>query len=181
MRKAVLWIALCALCLPEASGLCAAADSLRISVSILPQAYFAERVAGTRARVQVMIPKGASPETYDPTPQKLVALSQAQLYITVGAPGLPFEERYLKTALGQNRKIGVVNMSAGMTYREEDPHIWTSPAAIRLAAQNIERALTARDPAHSGEYRKNLREFLADIDALDAEIKGTLAPVRGYS
>ncbi len=181
MTKVLLRVALCTLFFTEALGLCAASEEIRISVSVLPQAYFVERVAGRRAVVHVMIPKGANHETYEPTPQQLVKLSDSQLYITIGAPGLPFEERYLKTALGQNRKIRVVNMSEGMTYREEDPHVWTSPAAVRIAAQNIERALTACDPARSGEYRKNLRGFLADIDTLDGEIKRTLAAKKGHS
>ncbi len=179
MRKFSFWVIVCILFLSEANGLCAAAGEIRISVSILPQAYFVERVAGTRARVHVMIPKGASPETYEPTPQQLVALSDSELYVTVGAPGFPFEEKYLKTALGQNRRIRVVNMSEGMTYRKEDPHVWTSPDAVRVAAQNIERALTTYDPAHGDEYRNNLRTFLADIDATDRDIKRMLAEKKG--
>lgn len=181
MRKSFFWMVACILLLSEAGGVCEAAERIRVSVSILPQAYFVERVAGTRAQVHVMIPKGASPETYEPTPQQLVALADSQLYVEVGAPGFPFEEKYLKTALGQNRKIRVVNMSDGMTYREEDPHVWTSPAAVRIAARNIETALTAYDPAHGDEYRNNLRAFLADIDATDREIKQTLAEKKGWA
>ncbi len=182
MRKFLFWMVACILSLSEApGGLCATAEGIRISVSILPQAYFVERVAGMRARVHVMIPKGANPETYEPTPQQLVALSDSQLYIKVGAPGLPFEEKYLKTALGQNRKIKVVNMSDGMTYRKEDPHVWTSLIAVRLAAQNIEHALTAYDPAHGDDYRKNLQAFLADINAADREIERMLAEKKGFA
>jgi zinc transport system substrate-binding protein len=180
MRKGSFWTVVSLLLLSNGlGGLCAAAEGIRTSVSIIPQAYFVERVAGIRTEVHVMIPKGASPETYEPTPQQLVALSDSQLYIKVGAPGFPFEGKYLKAALGQNRKIRVVNMSAGMTYREEDPHVWTSPAAVRIAAQNIERALSGYDPAHSDEYRKNLHAFLADIDTLDWEIKQTLQGKKG--
>ena len=179
MRRFLFWMIACILFLSGAPGVCATAGGIPIAVSILPQAYFVERVAGMRARVHVMVPKGASPETYEPTPQQLVALSDSQLYVKVGAPGLPFEEKYLKAALGQNRKIRVVNMSDGMTYREGDPHVWTSPTAVRLAAQNIERALTAEDPAHGDDYRKNLRSFLFDIDATDREIKRMVAEKKG--
>jgi zinc transport system substrate-binding protein len=182
MRTLSLWIAAaCILILSEVGGVCAAPEAIRISVSILPQAYFVERVAGKRAEVRVLIPQGASPETYEPTPQQLVALSDSRLYVKVGAPSFPFEEKYLKAALGQNRKIRVVNMSDGMTYREGDPHVWTSPAAVRIAARNIERALTAYDPEHSDEYRNNLRVFFADIDAMDREIKRALADKKGWA
>jgi zinc transport system substrate-binding protein len=179
MRKLLFWMTACILSLSGPPGVCATAEGIRITVSILPQAYFVERIAGTRALIHVMIPKGASPESYEPTPQQLVALSDSQLYVKVGAPGLPFEEKYLKAALGQNRKIRVVNMSDGMTYREGDPHVWTSPIAVRLAAQNIERALTAEDPSHGDDYRENLRAFLSDIDSLEGVIKRTLAGKKG--
>ncbi len=89
MRKFSFWMIACILFLSEAGGLCATAGEIRISVSILPQAYFVERVAGTRARVHVMIPKGASPETYEPTPQQLVALSDSQLYVRSAPPASP--------------------------------------------------------------------------------------------
>ncbi len=158
-----------------------AAEEIRISVSVLPQAYFVERIAGVHARVSVMIPKGANHETYEPTPQQLVVLSDSQLYLKVGAPGFPFEGKYLQTALGKNRKITVVGMSEGVRFRNEDPHVWTSPAAVRIAARNIQRALSAYDPAHRDEYDRNLRLFLADIDRLDGEIKGSLAGKRGFS
>ena len=180
MRKTALWLCLI---LPALSvgAQCRAGEGIRISVSVLPQAYFVERIAGMHARVSVMIPKGANHETYEPTPQQLVVLSDAQLYIKVGAPGFPFEEKFLQTVLGKNRRITVVGMSDGMTYRKEDPHVWTSPAAVRIAAENIEQALSAYDPAHRDEYLKNLQLFLADVDALDGEIKRSLAGKKGFS
>jgi zinc transport system substrate-binding protein len=163
-----------------ASGGSDAAESpVRVAVSILPQAYFVERIAGSRAAVQVLIPKGASPETYEPTPQQLVALADAQIYVKVGAPHFPFEEKYLKVRHDTNMKV--VNMSDGMTYRKEDPHIWTSPAAVALAAHNITRAHTAQDPAHRDTYQRNLAAFLADIDRLDREITQSLTGRKGFT
>ncbi|MBE0556977.1 MAG: zinc ABC transporter substrate-binding protein, partial [Proteobacteria bacterium] len=41
------------------------------------------------------------------------------------------------------------------------------------------RALTAFDPAYGDEYRNNLRAFLADIDAVDREIKRMLTGKKG--
>ncbi len=42
-----------------------------VSVSILPQKYFLERLAGDLVEVNVMIPPGASPATYEPTVSQL--------------------------------------------------------------------------------------------------------------
>lgn len=161
----------------------AAASTVKIpvAVSILPQAFFVERIAGDRVTVYVMIPKGASPETYEPTPHQLVALSDSKIYVKVGAPGFPFEEKYLKTIIDRNHKMAVVNMSDGVTLRKGDPHVWTSPTAVRIAAGNIANALIAYDPANKAQYERNLCAFLREIDSLDQEIRQSLAKKRGHA
>jgi zinc transport system substrate-binding protein len=181
MRKVLLGVALSLLIPPGIGGAVLAAAAIRVSVSVLPQACFVERVAGEHATAHVMIPKGASPETYEPTPQQLVALTDSRIYVKVGAPGLPFEEKYLRTALDRNRKLTVVNMSDGLKFRKGDPHVWTSPAAVRTAAQNIAKVLIAQDPAKREEYRRNLLVFLGEIDTLDQEIRQALFAKKGYT
>lgn len=171
---------LCILSLSLASAAeCLAAEQLRVAVTILPQAYFVERLAGPRAKVNVLIPKGASPETYEPTPQQLVALSESRLYVKVGAPGLPFEEKHLKTAAGRNPKMRIINMTEGTAYRKGDPHVWTSLVAARTAARHIAAALTDCAPDSGEEFQRNLRDLLADIDSLDREIRRTIGRMQG--
>ncbi|MDO8786340.1 MAG: zinc ABC transporter substrate-binding protein, partial [Syntrophales bacterium] len=51
-------------------GIASAPGKIRVAVTVLPQAYFVERVGGARVNVRVMIPPGACPETYEPTPQQ---------------------------------------------------------------------------------------------------------------
>ncbi len=55
-----------------------------------------------------------------------------------------------------------------------DPHVWVAPETVAVAARNIARGLSEIDPAHAGEYRKNLQQFLAEIDSLDREIRSRL-------
>ncbi len=157
------------------------AEPIRVSVSILPQAYFVERLAGDRAAVQVMIPKGSSPETYEPTPQQLVRLADSQLYVKIGSPDFPVEQQYLRAALERNRKLAVVDLSEGVDLLEEDPHIWTSPAAVRIGVRNVARTLEGLDPSHRELYGRNLEAFLGEIDALDREIRHALEGRKGQS
>jgi zinc transport system substrate-binding protein len=181
MKHTPLGTLVCLLLLPSfLSGACSA-EGLQVSVSILPQAYFVERVAGSLARVQVMIPKGASPETYEPTPQQLVRLAESRIYVKVGAPDFPVERKYLRAALDRNRKLAVVDMSDGVPLLREDPHIWTSPSAVRIGVRNISRMLESLDPSHGADYRRNLDAFLLDIDGLDREIRRALDGKRGQA
>lgn len=168
----------------------AAEGHLRVAVSVPPQAYFVERVGGRRVHVEVMIPPGYSHVDYPLTPRKMAVLSHADLYVKVGHPGFEFEARHVDPFLAQVPGVRVVDMSQGMRFLEtpgtegpvccdshdhahagSDPHVWVAPATVAVAAENIARALEEADPAHAGEYRSNLRDFLDDIRALDLEIR----------
>ena len=169
-------------------------DTLQITVSILPQKYFVERIGGEHVSVNVMVEPGASPATYEPKPEQLRALGQADAYISIG---VPFEDAWLERMLGANPDMLVVDTTQGIekapmgarhrsgegsekTESQErtlDPHIWLSPRLVRIQAQTIHDALVGIDSKHKQDYQSNLDSFLADIDALDADIRGTLSGV----
>jgi zinc transport system substrate-binding protein len=165
---------------------------LRVAVSVPPQAYFVERIGGSRVNVLVMIPPGYSHAEYPLTPGKVEALSRARLYVKVGHPAFEFERDQIDPVLATLPGIRVVDMSRGMRFLAEetgeghghgheggDPHVWVAPQTVAVAAQNIAAALEQADPAHAAEYRANLRAFEADIAALDREIRARLAGRQG--
>ena len=180
-----------------------------VAVSVPPQAYLVERIGGPRVRVEVMIPPGASEATYSPNPRQMVSLSEARLYVRVGHPAFLFEPQSIDPFLAAHPGIRVVDMSRGMDlittgeaeggeaphgffggggeaeeghgHAAGDPHVWVAPATVRVAAGNIEGALSDLDPAQAPLYRANLARLLADIDALDRQIRTLLAGAPGRS
>jgi zinc transport system substrate-binding protein len=60
-------------------------------------------------------------------------------------------------------------------HAEGDPHVWVAPSTVRVAAVNVARALSELDPPHAALYRANLAALLADVGALDREIRSLLA------
>ena len=92
--------------------------------------------------IYFVTPAGQSPETYDPTPQQMVQISQSQAYFRIGEIG--FEQAWMKNLQSQNPDMVVFDLSEGMKLikneeevHEEgeahphhhhgsvDPHIWT--------------------------------------------------------
>jgi zinc transport system substrate-binding protein len=174
-------------------------------VTVPPQAYLVERIAGERVAIEVMMPSGSSEETWSPSPRQMVALTRADLYVLVGHPALGVERRHVLPTLEESPRVTVVDMSRGMdlgTGREldpyldrapeheehdgdaaghehaggaGDPHVWTSPRLMRAAAVTVAEALARRDPEGAETYRARLSAFLAELDALDAEIRRELA------
>ncbi len=169
------------------------ADKLNITVSIVPQKYFVERIAGERVVVNVMVLPGNNPATYEPKPEQLTALSEAVAYFSIG---VPFEEVWLDKIAAANDRMMMVDTAAGIRrvpvdghYKVElgglpesdaegrDPHIWLSPSLVKIQAQNIYRALAELDPARKTEYEVNLNRFIEDIDDLITDVRETLADV----
>ena len=58
-----------------------------IAVTIEPQRFFTEAIAGDKFDVVSIVPKGVSPETYDPTPQQMVELNNSKAFLRLGNIG----------------------------------------------------------------------------------------------
>lgn len=76
-----------------------------VSVSIIPQAFFVQKIAGNLAEVNIMVQKGKSPETYEPSIKELEKLSKSQVYFTIG---MPFENAWQKRFEGVNPNLKII-------------------------------------------------------------------------
>jgi len=69
-------------CSPQAAPATQNEDGLTVSVSILPQKYFVERIGGDQVRVNVMVGPGDSPHDYEPKPSQMTSLSESDVYFS---------------------------------------------------------------------------------------------------
>ena len=86
-------------------------STLDITVSIVPQEYFVEKIGGDRVNVNIMVEPGASPATYEPKPQQLTALSDAEAYISIG---VPFELAWMERIKSANSTMVIVDSAKGI-------------------------------------------------------------------
>src|ERR1035437_5795933 len=122
-----------------------------VFVSILPQQYFVQRIAGDKYQIEVMIPPGMGHSDYDPTPQQMKELANAKLFFRIGY--IVFEDAWMKTIAANNPGLGIINTSIGTELLQEeesvfepldsgavhkhndagiDPHIWLSPKEAKI-------------------------------------------------
>jgi len=73
--------------------------TLQVTVSIVPQVYFLERIGGEYVSATAMVLPGDSPETYEPKPEQLKALSHSVAYFSIG---VPFESAWLDRIASAN-------------------------------------------------------------------------------
>ncbi len=166
-----------------------AEDPLRVAVSIPPQKHFLNRIGGDLVEVEVLLPPGANPATYEPKPSQLVSISKARAYFPIG---IPVESAWLERLQSVNPEMRIAPMYRGIerrsvpsTYEEAlkpamakaesdqghpDPHVWLAPPLARIMAQNARDELIRLDPEHAARYRANFIELAAKIDELDREL-----------
>lgn len=159
-------------------------------VSIVPQKSFVQAIGGDLVNTEVMVAPGSSPHSYEPKPSQMKAISEANLYFAIG---VEFEEAWMKRFANQNKNIKIIDSAKNIkkiamkehNHHEEkahsghkhsglDPHVWTSPANIKIIAKNILDALIANDVANKITYETNYKNFISKIDETDKQIKEVL-------
>lgn len=154
-----------------------------VTVTIEPFRYFVEQIAGNDVNVNVMVPAGSSPETYEPTPQQMVDLSQSVFYFKVGQIG--FEKTWMKKLQQNAPNMKVIDTSAGIRMLKTqsgniDPHTWMSIKSADIITSNIAEALMDKYPEKAEEYKKKLRDFRKNkLDKLQNEIDKYQSSIKG--
>ena len=150
-----------------------------VAASIPPIADMVRQVGGDQVEVLTMVPPGASPHTYEPTPEQMRRLASARILFLNGV-GLEFWADKAVQAVG-NPRLQVVVLSEGMEILQSgphatgNPHLWLSPQRAMKYVARIRDALIAADPAHEAVYRANAKAYLAQLQQLDADIRRAVA------
>jgi len=165
----------------------ASADKIKVVATIAPLADFARQVGGNKVEVTLLLPPGASPHIFEPTPKVVREISQARLFLKIGS-GLEFwADRMLHSAPAN---ILIVDSSSGVdlikgVYHDHDhdhlkhdeqtnpdPHIWLDPLICTQIITKIEAALSRTDPSNALYYKKNAAAYQEKLRELDKEISG---------
>jgi len=161
-------------------------DKIIVAVTIVPQAEFLEKIGGDKVEIVLMVPPGASPHTYEPTPQQLEGMNNAVMYAQVGS-GVEFELAWMDDLASLNENMLIVDCSNGIELIETeehnehesedghlhggtDPHIWTSPENVKIMVENIYNGLVEVDPENSEYYEQNKDTYLKELEVLNRNI-----------
>lgn len=157
-----------------------------LMVTLEPLRYFTEAIAGDQYKVVSMVPKGSSPETYDPTPQQLVEVDKSEAYLRIGHIG--FEQAWMKKLTANSPQLKVFDTSKGVSLirgKEHhhgdhvhpggvEPHIWNSCENARMIADNIFTALCSIDSTHRELYQIRLDSLKQTITQTDSILRELL-------
>ncbi|MBI9066958.1 MAG: zinc ABC transporter substrate-binding protein [Salinivirgaceae bacterium] len=170
-----------------------------LTVSIIPQQFFVNQIAGNWLSVNVMVPPGGSPATYEPTPQQMMSLSNSQAYFKIGH--LSFEDAWMDKLASVNSTMKIIDTSEGLElisdedikeeevhhdhdghqHRGVNPHIWLSPNLVKHQAQIILKNLIELYPEHKETMQQNLNNFVTKCDSTQRTLDSLLENAKGSS
>jgi len=146
------------------------------SFSIL--ADFASNVGGGKVNVTSLVGPNGDVHVYAPAPSDAKKVADAKLLVV---NGLGLEGWLPRLVQSSGSKATIVTASNGIAPlnrgSEADPHAWQSVANAKIYVANIRDALVAADPADAAAFRANADRYLAELDALDAEVRTAVAKI----
>ncbi|MES0361270.1 MAG: metal ABC transporter substrate-binding protein [Anaerolineales bacterium] len=144
-------------------------------------ADIAQNIAGDRLDVEILIPPGADPHTFQPTPQDVAKIANSQVLIINGAGLEEWLQEVLDNAGGERLVIESARGLTENTPRPSDPHFWLDPNYVVHYAEEIGDGFTQIDPAGEAVYAQNTTDYIDQLQELDAWIAdqvGQISPER---
>ena len=169
MKRLFFLLLVMAACSPSASSRPQTDIVILTSTTFLTD--ITRNVAGDRVIVESLLPAGADPHSYQPTPQDVAKIEQSKLLIINGAEYEHFLEALLENAGGER---DIIEASSGLRLRTDaesehgiDPHLWLDPDNVIIYVENIREGLTHFDPDGAAIYQSNADAYVAQLEALD--------------
>jgi len=146
-----------------------------VVVSLGPEVEWVKAVGGSKVDVTLMVPEGSDPHTYEPLPNQLSQVSNAQIYVMMGS-SVEFENNYIDKIRESSPNMLVINASEGVNLIPNsaenesetlDPHVWADPKNAKLMVNNVYNGLVAVDPTDKEYFKNNRDSYLQKLDELD--------------
>jgi zinc transport system substrate-binding protein len=171
----------------------AATAKVKVSASILPLGDFCRNIGGEQVEVQVLVPPGASPHVFEPSPTVVAQALDSRVLVYVGAgldpwvarlvrihgpkdfvvveavQGIPLITEVAPQPASEGDKAGHSH-PAHQVHQEGNPHVWLDPVLAQDICRRIAQAFIQVDPQHQKEYDSNLSAYLDKLEKLHQEI-----------
>ena len=182
MKKTIITILLTLILLSGCSNIEAESDKPNVIVTLFPQYDMVRAIAKDKVNLELLLPAGVEPHSYEPTPNTIIRINESDLFVYTS----DIMETWISNLFTELNDQGpiVVNSSNGVeliTHLEEedsdeeehdeeyDPHFWLDPLNAKIMTENITAGLIEMDPENADFYQANANIYLSELDKLDQE------------
>ena len=160
----------------------------KIVSTVFPGYDFAKNIAGENAQISLLLPPGSESHSYEPSPQDIIKIQNADLFIYVGGESEDWVSRILESMDTKVKTLSMMDVVE--VYEEEtvegmeqdhnesgndevayDEHVWTSPVNAIKISQAISDMLVETDPENAQLYSENAKVYIQKLDKLDKDFK----------
>lgn len=163
-----------------------------VAASIQPVADFAQQVGGERVRVTRLLPPGANPHSFDPSPSLVASLSNAQVFFRVGAGLEYWADRIVSSGASGMKTVTLIDGLDVLPFGEEDPqghdghnehgaidpHVWLDPLLAMRMVDKIALELSLLDPSGTDYYVRRAELYKAELKELHRNIAASVSRFR---
>lgn len=150
-----------------------------VAVSIVPEVEFVKAVSGDDFNIVTMVPSGASPENYEPTPLEKQKFEKASVYFSMG---VPTEKSNILPNISENTKLVKLDEEVSKEYEDltfenggRDPHIWLSPKRVIVMVKKIANELSELKPENQQKYQENASKYIQQLEDVILQIDSKLS------
>lgn len=148
--------------------------NIKIAVSISPIADIVKEVVENKGEVITILPAGASPHFYDPSPQDIIRLNSSDLFIYVGKGVEPWAFKLVNSI----EEIKTMELSSFIQAKNGNFHFWLSPPLMEIFVRNLIKILSKIDTVNSNYYNKNGNKIIYRLRQLDNEFSNKLSQIK---
>lgn len=165
---------------------------LKVVTTFYPLYEFSKQIAGDEADITMLIPSGAEPHDWEPTPQDVARIADANVFVYNGGGIEPWVDSVVRAVNEPNLHVVEAGKSVhfvqggdeqsviGLKQTEQlDPHIWLDPVLAEQEVQTIAAAFEQADPQHAEAFKRNADTYLKKLQDLDRLYAKTLQDKQG--
>ena len=157
-------------------------DKPQIMVSLFPQYDIIRQIAQDKVDVELFLPAGSEPHSYEPSASTLMKIVEADLFVYSSDELEPWVKRLVEGNASES--LIVLDASNGITLLEADhghegededeeelafdPHYWLDPQNMIIMSESIRDALIEIDPENEAFYIENANSYIASLKELDS-------------
>jgi ABC-type Zn uptake system ZnuABC Zn-binding protein ZnuA len=150
-------------------------------------------IGGQAISLTTLLPVGVDPHSFEPTPQDIALIADADLVFINGAGLEAFMDRLIQNS---GTQAEIISVSEGIALRdppaeeagehqdehaneaeEGDPHTWTDPNNVLIWVDHIVNALNRQDPANQAAFQANAEKYRQELAILDEWIQQQVAEI----
>ena len=156
---------------------------IRVVVSLFPLYDFVKNIGKDRVAVEMLLPPGVEPHSFEPKPADVLNLNHADIFVYTNKYMEPWVADIIKGI--DNKQTLILDSSKGVVFINEDaehedehhsgeqgqarmdPHIWLDLGNAAVMVDTIRDGLIQKDPTNKDYYQKNAEQYKATLKALD--------------